>query len=43
MTTIDADALRPGLSGLKPDQQSVAAWAALGRVLLTANAFLFVD
>jgi hypothetical protein len=29
--------------GLKPDQQSVAAWAALGRVLLTANAFLYVD
>ncbi|WP_439624552.1 PSD1 and planctomycete cytochrome C domain-containing protein [Gemmata sp.] len=29
--------------GLKPDQQAVAAWSALGRVLLTANAFLFVD
>ncbi len=25
------------------DQQVVQAWAALGRVLLTANAFLYVD
>ena len=29
--------------GLNPDQQSIAAWAGLGRVLLTANAFLYVD
>jgi len=29
--------------GLAPEQQTVAAWAALARVLLTANAFLYVD
>ena len=29
--------------GVKPDQLDATAWAALARVLLTANAFLFVD
>ena len=29
--------------GQKPEQEMVAAWAAFSRVLLTANAFLFVD
>jgi hypothetical protein len=29
--------------GVKADQLDVAAWAALARVLLTANAFLYVD
>ncbi len=29
--------------GVKPDQQSLAAWSAFARVLLTSNAFLYVD
>jgi len=29
--------------GVKPDALAATAWAALGRVLLTANAFLYVD
>ncbi|HVK07260.1 MAG TPA: hypothetical protein VM597_00650, partial [Gemmataceae bacterium] len=32
-----------GERGLNPEQEAVAAWAGLGRVLLTANAFLYVD
>ena len=29
--------------GVAPEKQSAAAWAALARVLLTSNAFLYVD
>ncbi|MCE9564236.1 MAG: PSD1 and planctomycete cytochrome C domain-containing protein [Planctomycetes bacterium] len=29
--------------GVKPDQQALAAWSAFARVMLTSNAFLFVD
>ncbi len=29
--------------GVKPDQQPLTAWSAFARVLLTSNAFLFVD
>ena len=29
--------------GIPPDKQPAAAWAALARVLLTSNAFLYVD
>ncbi|WP_020475627.1 PSD1 and planctomycete cytochrome C domain-containing protein [Zavarzinella formosa] len=32
-----------GERGLPADQQSTVAWAALGRVMLTGNAFLYVD
>ena len=32
-----------GQQNVSPDRQPVAAWSALARVLLTGNAFLYVD
>ncbi|OWK42928.1 PSD1 and planctomycete cytochrome C domain-containing protein [Fimbriiglobus ruber] len=40
---LNAYRAKAGERGLKPEQQSVTAWAALGRVLLTSNAFLYVE
>ena len=40
---VDAYKQKLSASGASADQRTTGAWAALGRVLLTSNGFLYVD